>query len=335
MPSIIGINATFPLGSRKSKLALIQTNLVLKQLKELYPEYNFPILSRDTVGDEIINKALFEFKTQMAKSLWTRELEVLLMHGECRMLVHSLKDLPTDLPEGMTIACITRRSCPLDAVVMRAGSPYKSVSELPPNSVVGTSSIRRRAMLQRHFPHLKFRDIRGNVGTRLAKLDAPDSPFDCLILAAAGLIRLNLKDRITQMLQAPFVFYAVGQGALAVEVRADDTEIIELLKPLQDMETTYSCLAERALMKRLQGGCAIPIGVETQCLPLSKDKYSVVLQGMVVSSDGTRSAYASEFMEVSSEKDAEQLGMNVATALLKRGAGAILEEHHRSESDSN
>ncbi|WBW74040.1 hydroxymethylbilane synthase Hem3 [Schizosaccharomyces osmophilus] len=327
------INTCYPIGTRKSKLAVIQSEIVHKQLKENHPEFDFPIMSRDTIGDEILSKALFEFKHQVAKSLWTRELEALLIVNQCRMLVHSLKDLPVEMPKGMTIACIPRRNCPLDAIVFPKGSPYKSVANLPPGSVIGTSSIRRRALLARHFPHLRFFDIRGNVGTRLSKLDDPESPFSCLVLAAAGLFRLGLKDRVSQMLSAPFNYYAVGQGALAIEVREDDKEIIELLKPLQDTETTYCCVAERALMKRLDGGCAIPIGVQCDSLAVSSSSFQVSLDGIVVSADGLRSAFASGNRVINSIEDAEDLGTQVALSLLKNGAGPILAEHHRS-SDS-
>nr|BAA13899.1 unnamed protein product [Schizosaccharomyces pombe] len=323
---------SFPIGTRKSKLAVIHQNY-REELEKHNPHLEFPIISRDTIGDEILSKAWLEFKRQLAKSLWTRELEALLVTNQCRILVHSLKDLPSENARWYGIACIPKRSCPLDAIVFKAGSHYKTVADLPPGSVVGTSSIRRRALLARNFPHLRFVDIRGNVGTRLAKLDAPDSQFDCLVLAAAGLFRLGLKDRIAQMLTAPFVYYAVGQGALAVEVRADDKEMIEMLKPLQHQETLYACLAERALMKRLQGGCAIPIGVQTDVLAISNSSYRISLLGTVLSADGLRAAFGNAEAVVSSEEEAEELGITVALALLKNGAGPILEEHQRS-SDS-
>ncbi|EIW72767.1 hypothetical protein TREMEDRAFT_15236, partial [Tremella mesenterica DSM 1558] len=201
--------------------------------------------------------------TQPAKSLWTDELEARLLSGELDLLVHSLKDVPTVLKEGCEIACILEREDPRDALVMRMGRTEKGLGELEKGSVVGTGSVRRVAQLKRAFPHLEFKDMRGNLNTRFRKLDDPSSPYSALILALSGLTRLGLSSRTTSHLSSPELYHAVGQGALAVEVRVGDTRIREALKSVGHWETEWRCGAERGLLRVLEGGCSVPVGVET------------------------------------------------------------------------
>jgi len=208
---------------------------------------------------------------------------------------------------------------------MKAGSSYNSIAELPAGSMVGTSSVRRSAQITRRFPHLKFKDIRGNIGTRLNKLDAKDTDFKCLILAAAGLQRLGVGERITQFLDSKTegggILHAVGQGALGIEIRDGDQRMIDLLRPLADMDATLACLAERSLMRTLEGGCSVPIGVETEWI----EKGKLLMKAIVVSLDGTESVEVERLGEVLTEKEADEFGRTIAQDLVEKGASRILE----------
>lgn len=204
---------------------------------------------------------------------------------------------------------------------MKANSPYKSLSDLPPGSTIGTSSVRRSAQIAKKRPDLQFADVRGNVGTRLAKLDAEDSPYACLILASAGLLRLDLGDRITAPLSSPVLLHAVGQGALGVEVRSGDAVAEGLLRPLGHVETTLACVAERALMRRLEGGCSVPIGVETRFVD-----GALRMEARVVSLDGEACVGVERDSKVGSEEEAEEFGRSVADLLVDEGAKEILDK---------
>ncbi|KAJ6036916.1 hypothetical protein N7540_001195 [Penicillium herquei] len=311
---------TFTIGTRKSKLALLQTDLVQAALKEAYPEYEFKVFSKETAGDLNTTIALKDFTS---KNLWTEELEELMIAGQVDFIVHSLKDVPTLLPDTCTLGPMMPREDSRDVFVVKQGLPYKSLAELPAGSVVGTSSIRRTAQLARKYPHLKVQDIRGNIGTRLAKLDAEDSPYTCAILAAAGLLRLDLQDRITQYLDSKNsgMLYAVGQGALGIEIRKKDTLLQEMLSKIGHQETTYACLAERSLLRTLEGGCSAPLGVETEWV-----SGKLRMRSVVVSVDGKQCAQVEVDGEVDSAEAAEAFGITVAEALVADGAGAILEE---------
>ncbi|KAJ5629619.1 hypothetical protein N7528_003276 [Penicillium herquei] len=311
---------TFTIGTRKSKLALLQTDLVQAALKEAYPEYEFKVFSKETAGDLNTTIALKDFTS---KNLWTEELEELMIAGQVDFIVHSLKDVPTLLPDTCTLGPMMPREDSRDVFVVKQGLPYKSLAELPAGSVVGTSSIRRTAQLARKYPHLKVQDIRGNIGTRLAKLDAEDSPYTCAILAAAGLLRLDLQDRITQYLDSKNsgMLYAVGQGALGIEIRKKDTLLQEMLSKIGHQETTYACLAERSLLRTLEGGCSAPLGVETEWV-----SGKLRMRSVVVSVDGKQCAQVEVDGEVDSAESAEAFGVTVAEALVADGAGAILEE---------
>jgi hydroxymethylbilane synthase len=238
-------------------------------------------------------------------------------------------DMPTTFPPTCALGIICAREDPRDVVVMKSSSPYKRIQDLPDGSIVGTSSVRRKAQTQRHFPHLKCVDVRGNLNTRLRKLDASsehgngDLPkYDCLILAAAGLKRIDLGHRISQYLTAEDgVLYAPGQGALGLEVRAGDERMLEFLSVLADGPTTLACSAERSLLKTLQGGCSAPVGVET-----SWEGKALVLKSSVISPDGREMVEARRQDEVASEEQAGKLGRELAEKLLELGADEILRE---------
>lgn len=218
-----------------------------------------------------------------------------------------------------------------DVLVVKQGLPYKSLAEIPAGSVVGTSSIRRTAQLARKYPHLKVQDVRGNIGTRLAKLDAEDSPFTCIILAAAGLLRLDLQDRITQYLDSKNsgMLYAVGQGALGIEIRKGDTVLEDMLKKIGHTETTLATLAERSLLRTLEGGCSAPLGVETEWIETPDGAKKLQMRSVVVSVDGKECAETKVDGVVDSVESAEAFGVAVARALVADGAGTILEEIQR------
>ena len=234
--------------------------------------------------------------------------------------VHSLKDLPTNLPEGLMLGCITEREDPADALVVHEKHKDKTLATLPEGSVVGTSSLRRLAQLRHHFPHLVFKDVRGNVITRLEKLDSGE--FDCLILAAAGLGRLGLGDRIHELIDPSISLHAVGQGALGIECRDGDAAVLEQIKVLEHIPTARRCLAERAFLRELEGGCQVPIGVNTR-FEGEGDAAELVLTGMVASLDGQR-LIRDEAR--GPQNDPEAIGIALAHALRAQGAGEILEE---------
>ncbi|EPQ30259.1 uncharacterized protein PFL1_02375 [Pseudozyma flocculosa PF-1] len=235
--------------------------------------FTFPITSMSTAGDQNLRSPLYVIGGE-GKAIWTKELEVALEQGGVDAIVHCLKDVPTTLPPGLEIAAILEREDPRDALVIKQGLPYRTLDELPSGSVIGTSSIRRVAQLRRRYPHLVFSDVRGNLNTRLAKLDAPNGPYTALVLAAAGLVRLSLHHRITAFLSSPVLLYSVGQGSLAIEVRtppegADpatnrDAKVRDLIRSIGDWRATFRAEAERSLLRELEGGCSIPVGVESR-----------------------------------------------------------------------
>lgn len=275
-----------------------------------------------TMGDKNQTTALHEFG---AKALWTHELEAQLMEGKLDLIVHCLKDLPTQLPPKCVIGCIMEREDPRDVMVMKKGLSYKSLLELPEGAVVGTSSVRRSAQIKMQYPYLKFKDVRGNVGTRLSKLDAEDGEYSCLILAAAGILRMDWGDRITQYLDSKTegggLLHAVGQGALAIEVREDDEKTTSILSALSNQESTLAGTAERSLMRTLEGGCSVPIGVETSWI----EKGKLLMKAIVVSLDGKEHVTAERLGEVLNVKDADEFGWELAHILVEKGAAKILE----------
>jgi hydroxymethylbilane synthase len=220
------------------------------------------------------------------------------------------------LPEGLVLGCVSERENPADALVVHERHKDKQLDTLPEGAVIGTSSLRRLAQLRHHYPHLSFKDIRGNLNTRLAKLDTGE--YDAIILAVAGLHRLGMSDRIHQVIAPEVSLHAVGQGALGIECRAGDTEILELLKVLEHQPTAQRCYAERAFLRKLEGGCQVPIGVNTQI-----EGDTLTLTGMVASLDGQRMIKDTVSGAAS---DAEQIGIQLAHRLREQGASAILEE---------
>lgn len=309
------------IGTRRSALAVVQAEMVLADLKKAHPDVSYEIHAMSTMGDKNQTTALHEFG---AKSLWTHELEAQLLEGKLDLIVHCLKDMPTQLPPKCVIGCIMAREDPRDCVVMKAGLQYKSLLELPEGAVVGTSSVRRSAQIKRLYPKLKFKDVRGNVGTRLSKLDAEDGEYSCLILAAAGIIRMDWGARITQYLDSKTegggMLHAVGQGALAIEIREGDEKVMKLLSSLSNPASTFAGLAERSLMRTLEGGCSVPIGVETTWIERGK----LLMKAIVVSLDGTESVEAERLDEVLNEKDADEFGWNLSQYLVGKGADKIL-----------
>jgi hydroxymethylbilane synthase len=304
---------TIRIGSRKSQLALVQTHWVQAQLQKAFPDRTFEVHTMSTQGDKILDVALAKIGD---KGLFTKELEVGMLNQDIDFAVHSLKDLPTRLPEGLMLGCITDRENPADALVVHEKHRGKQLDTLPEGAVIGTSSLRRLAQLRHHFPHFAFKDVRGNVITRLAKLDAGE--YDGLILAVAGLERLDLGDRVDQVIPAEISLHAVGQGALGIECRSDDAEILTILKALQHQPTADRCYAERAFLRELEGGCQVPIGVNTV---LNGD--TLTLTGIVVSVDGQKVVKG----EVSGAvADAELLGIQLAHQLVEKGAKEILDE---------
>ncbi|AFY99777.1 hydroxymethylbilane synthase [Calothrix sp. PCC 6303] len=304
---------TVRIGSRKSQLALVQTYWVQEQLQKSFPDITFEVHTMATQGDIILDVALAKIGD---KGLFTKELELGMINQEIDFAVHSLKDLPTNLPEGLVLAAITERENPADALVVNEKFKDRQIDTLPEGAVVGTSSLRRLAQLRHHYPHLAFKDVRGNLNTRLAKLDAGE--YDALILAAAGLQRLGMGDRVHQVLPKEVSLHAVGQGALGIECRGDDAEVQKLLKAIEHPATRDRCLAERAFLRDLEGGCQVPIGVNTE---INGD--TLTLTGIVASIDGT------EFVQdavTGSTSDAEQLGTQLAQRLREQGAQPILDK---------
>jgi hydroxymethylbilane synthase len=312
-PSTSAPTRTVRIASRKSQLALVQTHWVQEQLQKHFPDINFEVHTMSTQGDKILDVALAKIGD---KGLFTKELEVRMLQNESDLAVHSLKDLPTKLPEGLVLGCVTERENPADALVLHAKHQGKQIDALPEGAVIGTSSLRRLAQLRHHYPHLEFKDVRGNLNTRLAKLD--EGNYDALILAVAGLERLGMGDRISQVLPPEISLHAVGQGALGIECREGDEDILKLLKALEDGPTAQRCYAERAFLRELEGGCQVPIGVNTE---IEGDRLTVT--GMVASLDGLRLI---KDTVSGTPTNAEPLGIELAQKLRKQGAQEILNE---------
>ncbi|KAI9708684.1 MAG: porphobilinogen deaminase [Chrysothrix sp. TS-e1954] len=398
------------IGTRRSILARVQADLVADLLRKAWPTNEYVIHAISTMGDKNQVTALHDFG---AKALWTHELEAMLGESEVDAIVHCVKDMPTQRPEALTLGAILPREDPRDAVVLHPSlSSDTTLSALPQDSVIGTSSVRRSAQLKRLYPHLRFQSVRGNVQTRLRKLDESiidgtashttagakigdsqtveenqtegEKPhYSAIILAAAGMIRLGDQKRISRYLstknmeevriegsdegapqkehQRRGTLYAVGQGALGIEIRKGDERMEQLLRPLNCRKTWLACMAERSLMRTLEGGCSVPIGVETEWVDgkkqvesthggllstvtkLAGDAASTSLEGIkenwigaegddelimraiVVSLDGTESVETELSKTTMTDADADQFGRDVARILVDKGAGKILE----------
>jgi hydroxymethylbilane synthase len=313
MTTVSAPSRTVRIGSRKSQLALVQTYWVQAELKKHFPDIEFEVHTMSTQGDKILDVALAKIGD---KGLFTKELEVGMLNHDTDIAVHSLKDLPTNLPEGLMLGCVTERENPADALVVHEKHKDKQLETLPEGAVIGTSSLRRLAQLRHHFPHLEFKDIRGNLNTRLEKLD--EGGYDAIILAVAGLKRLGMGDRIHQTISPDVSLHAVGQGALGIECRDGDENILEILKVLEHTPTFQRCQAERAFLRELEGGCQVPIGVNSEV-----ENNQLTLIGMVASLDGKRLIRDTVSGETT---NAEQLGVDLAHRLREQGAKEILDQ---------
>lgn len=298
---------TIRIATRKSPLALWQAEYVKSNLLKLYPHLTIELVTFTTQGDKILDVPLAKIG---GKGLFVKELEAAMLAGEADLAVHSMKDVPMECPEGLAITTICEREDPTDAFV---SNKFANLDALPLGAVVGTSSLRRQCQLRALRPDLQVKDLRGNVGTRLGRLD--NNEYDAIILASAGLKRLGLESRIAQRLTQ--LLPAVGQGAVGIETRLNDTELHQLLAPLHHQPTALCVQAERAMNRRLQGGCQVPIaGYAT----LTND--TMTLNALVGSIDGQQmihqQAQSQDLLAV------EALGEQVATGLLNQGAAAIL-----------
>ena len=306
-------NFKLKIASRRSKLAMVQTLWVKDQLEKNIPNLEVSIEAMATQGDKILDVALAKIGD---KGLFTKELEAQMLVGQADIAVHSLKDLPTNLPSGLKLGCITKREDPSDALVVNKKNDCYKLETLPAGSIVGTSSLRRLAQLRNKYPHLEFQDIRGNVITRIEKLDAGE--FDCIILAAAGLKRLGFESRIHQIIPNEISLHAVGQGALGIECKSDDKKVLEIINVLEDQPTSQRCLAERAFLRELEGGCQVPIGVNSKI-----QNEQLCLTGMVASLDGERLI---KDQYIGNINNPEEVGKELAKKLKLQGADEILSE---------
>lgn len=297
------------IATRKSALALWQAEHVKARLEQAHPGLKVSLVPMVSRGDKLLDAPLAKIG---GKGLFVKELETAMLEGEADIAVHSMKDVPMDFPEGLGLYCICEREDPRDAFV---SNTYASLDALPVGSVVGTSSLRRQAQLLARRPDLKIQFLRGNVNTRLAKLDAGD--YDAIILAAAGLIRLGFEERIRSSISAEDSLPAGGQGAVGIECRTADSEIHALLAPLHHRDTALRVTAERALNKHLNGGCQVPIA----CYAVLEGE-QLWLRGLVGQPDGGLLLRAENRAPLA---QAEQLGVQVAEALLAQGAAAILQ----------
>lgn len=302
------------IATRQSPLALWQANYVKDRLTQLYPDLEVKLIPMITKGDVILDSPLAKIG---GKGLFVKELEQALLHHQADIAVHSMKDVPMQFPEGLGLSVICQREDPRDVFV---SNHYRTLLELPQGAKIGTSSLRRQCQLKQLRPDLEIHSLRGNVGTRLAKLDNGD--FDAIILAAAGLIRLGLSERITSFIEPEQSLPAVGQGAVGIECRLDDTHTQQLLAPLAHLETTYCVSAERAMNNHLQGGCQVPIAGFAVL-----EQGELHLRALVGEVDGSRILYAEGKSAV---ENAQQLGVQLAEQLLAQGADRILAALHRA-----
>ncbi|QDP40768.1 hydroxymethylbilane synthase [Radiobacillus deserti] len=296
-------------GSRKSNLALTQTDWVIKQLQNAGAENSFSVKKISTKGDRILDVTLSKVG---GKGLFVKEIEQAMFDGEIDMAVHSMKDMPSELPEGLTIATIPVREDHRDAFI---SNDHVKLMDLPSGAVVGTSSLRRGSQLLAVRPDLNIKSIRGNIETRLRKLKEED--FDAIILAAAGLLRMGWgEDIVTEFLDPDLCVPAVGQGALAIECRKDDTELLELLEKIKDDHTTKTVTAERRFLHLMNGGCQVPIAGYAY---LEKDE--VILSALISTSDGK-----TVLRETVRGKDPLAVGEEAANRMKDRGAQEIVDE---------
>ena len=298
------------IATRKSPLALWQANFVKQNLLLAHKDLTVELIPMVTQGDIILDSPLSKIG---GKGLFVKQLEQAILNNEADIAVHSIKDIPAQFPEGLMLAAICQRDEVRDAFV---ANKYASLNDLPEGAIVGTSSLRRQCQLRSHFPHLIIKDLRGNVGTRLNKLD--DEQYDAIILASVGLKRLSLEHRITQYIDTDLMLPAVGQGAIGIESRTDDKQILDIISVLDDKKSRACIQAERAMNNALQGGCQVPIAGYCR---LNNDE--LMLQGLVGRVDGSKiiKQQITGFIN-----EAESLGEKLAKQLLNQGADLILTE---------
>ena len=299
------------IATRSSALALWQAEHIKSELERLHDHLEVELVKIKTQGDKILDVPLAKIG---GKGLFVKELEEAMLDGRADLAVHSMKDVPMVFPDGLDLVAICEREDPTDAFV---SNHYPSLNELPQGAVVGTASLRREAQLRAYRPDLQIRVLRGNVNTRLAKLDAGE--FDAIVLASSGLKRLGFHDRIRHALPDPVSLPAVGQGALGIECRVDDPELLALIEPLNHPDTADRVRAERALNRRLEGGCQVPIAAYA----LLEDDDSLWLRGLVGSVDGKRMFRVEGRAP---RHEGERLGQELAEDLLTMGADQVLAE---------
>ncbi|MDH5355873.1 MAG: hydroxymethylbilane synthase [Gammaproteobacteria bacterium] len=296
------------IATRSSPLALWQAEEVSRLLGELYPQLTISLVQMKTRGDKLLDAPLAKVG---GKGLFVKELETGMLEGRADIAVHSMKDVPVNFPEGLELGLIMEREDPRDAFV---SNQYNSLAEMPPGTLVGTSSLRRQTQIKERYPHLKIDWLRGNVNTRLRKLD--EGQYDAIILASAGLIRLGFNERIRAAIEPEECLPAIGQGVLGIEIRSDDEAVRQLLEPLSHAATTTLVSAERAMNKTLNGGCQVPIAGHAIF-----EGDQVYLRGLVGEPDGSRILRA----EIRGDADsAEDLGIALAKDLIAQGADSIL-----------
>lgn len=303
------------IASRESRLAMWQAENVRDRLRALYPSCDVQILGMTTRGDQILDRALSKVG---GKGLFVKELEVAMEEGRADLAVHSLKDVPMELPEGFSLAAILQREDPRDAFV---SNQYGSLAELPAGAIVGTSSLRRQALISARLPHLIIKPLRGNLDTRLRKLD--DGEYAAIILAAAGLKRLGLPDRIKAFLEPTESLPAAGQGAMAIEILSARQDLFEALAPLNDLSSSQAVSAERTVSKAFGGSCQIPLAAFAQ---INEDQ--MYLRAMVATPDGSQSCQAEVYGKA---EDFNELGLQVVASLRAQNADAILAVCRESE----
>ncbi len=309
------MKSTLRIATRKSPLALWQAEHVKARLMDAHEGLDVELVTFTTQGDKILDTPLAKIG---GKGLFVKELEVAILEGKADIAAHSIKDVPMEFPEGLFLSTILEREEPCDAFV---SNTINSIQQLPQGAVVGTCSLRRRSQLLSKRPDIKIKDLRGNVNSRLQKLD--DGNYDAIILACAGLIRLEMTDRIKQRISSSWILPAVGQGAVGLEAREDDKETLDLLSVLHHEDTADRVNAERALNKRLKGGCQVPIASFAML-----DGDTLHLQALVGEPDGSQIVSG----DISGHRsDAEQLGIKLADDLLSRGAKEILEKLYNVE----
>ncbi len=298
------------IATRKSPLAIWQAKYVKEELIKAYVDIEIELVSMQTEGDRFLESPLFNVG---GKGLFIKELEEALSSNDVDIAVHSMKDVVVDLPENLVLPVIMKREDSRDVLI---SNHYNEIDTIPNNSVVGTSSLRRQSQFRRLCPNVVLKDLRGNVETRIRKLD--DGEYDAILLAAAGIIRLGLSNRITQLVPHGHLLPAVGQGAIGIECRADDMTTQELIAPLNDKDTSLCVLTERAFSRRLNGGCQLPIAAHA----LIEDK-QIKLSGLVAKLDGSEIIKSEKQGDI---MDIESIGNSLAELLLERGADVILKE---------